>query len=471
VKSIGKSDEPKGPEKNVQKLPKPSSRKKKGKNGKDKAKDDDDFYEVIAQLEAENRNLFEGINLTKIQLLNSNGIDLITSIDKSKIRDYEPVSVIVFRVALDRNGSKEPKMYFFDSDVFDPLMSKELAVRCILKVSGFKVDGESKIDRYWTPSAIGTSNVESLSEAPAAIHQDSADETSLKARLNYRLSREFDEVLDACRRTDMMERAAQLQKKFETWKKSKKPKDKHQLSMDDMWREIIEQNSSKILFFQISSILAIVSEDTLMKSSNLMRFSVYTFIPSSHDMMRVIVDPEIIEGELSKSILNLLLDIGKQKTSSVSYIKILESRPLWITELQEIDLVLNGKDPDRVKGLRAVRYIKVYDSVYESARNLEWIPFGTPLDILNPVGWDQVSASKRILASLMEEDALKALSKHPKNLDSKKPPSGNQLPNISTTQGNNKMTENRYDKIKKPIQADSAQMSTSTPIPSDKPVK
>jgi hypothetical protein len=179
----------KGSKKKTEKKKESASGKKKKKQTTKKDQEDDDEYfnEVLAQYSADNRRKFEGIDLSSIQSMDFNGVDLITSIENAKVSGYQPSDVTSFRVAFDRNGSKEPKMYFFDCSVFGCNISIELGVRCILKVSGVPVDGLSNIDKYWTRSNTGRDMVERDPWVIADMDRVPIDETSLVGKLYARV--------------------------------------------------------------------------------------------------------------------------------------------------------------------------------------------------------------------------------------------------------------------------------------------
>jgi hypothetical protein len=396
------TDELKGPDRKIEKLAKSSRKKKRpNKKGDESEKSEEDgFEEVLAQLESEKRNTFEGVNLLSIQVIESDGVDLITSIENAKIRRYQPPTVITFRVAFDRNGSREPKMYFFDGSIFVPDMSTELAVRCILKVSGVPVDGESNIDRYWTRSGSGTSSsVKKESLIPAAIHRPQTNDTSLEARVIAKLEQVLGEHAATKRRSRRIERYAEITAKFEKWKKSKKTKDK--LTIDDMWIEEIEAKKSRIAGYQVGSVFALVLEDTLREPGYRMRFSIYTLIRPK-DSIRVIVDPAIFEGELSKVIMDLLTSIANMQVPFADLVR--NVRPTWMTELEDVDIAMNGKDADRNTRFRVVTHIGIYDSEYRSSRNLEWTIKGAPVEVIYPPGFDRVAVTERIITDLAKEE-------------------------------------------------------------------
>jgi hypothetical protein len=403
VENIGKTDETKGPAKKVEKIPKSSSRKKKGNNRKDKKKKDDDFEEVIAQFEAQKRkDTFEGIDLTNIKLMDCHGVDLITYLENSEIPDYQPTKVVTFRVAFDRNGSKEPKVYFFDGDGFDADMSAELAVRCILKVSGVKVDGETKIDRYWTPSNRGKSIAEKQSVIPAAINQEPLDESNMEDLIISLVRNDLNEKLTAHSRALQLERGAQIKTKFDIWKTSTINKASQSASINYMWKENIQEKGSKILNLTVSSVQAFVLEDTLTKPGYIMRFLVYNVMKSADELIRVLIDPEIFEGELNREILASLRQNSKKP--------ITEIRPTWIAELRDVDLVLNGKDPNRMSHLRVIHEINLYESLYNFSHILEWVIKGAPRGAINPPGWDQAATTARVLASFMGEETAQLVN-------------------------------------------------------------
>jgi hypothetical protein len=398
----GATDQLKGPDRKIEKLAKSSRKKKRpNKKGEESEKSEEDYFdEVLTQFESEKRNTFEGINLLSIQVIELEGVDLITSIEKSKIHRYQPPAVLTFRVALDRNGSTEPKMYFFDGSIFVGGVSTELAIRCILKVSGIPVDGESNIDRYWTSSGSGTSSsIKKESLFPAAIHGAQMNGTSLEARVRARMFRIREELAAKDSKARSTQRFAEISAKFEKWKKSKKTKEK--LTIDDMWKEEIEAKKSRIVGYQSGSVFALVLEDTLKEAGYRMRFSMYTMIRPT-DSIRVLIDPAIFEGEMSREVLDLLTSIANKQILFAQSVR--NVRPTWVTELEDIDIALNGKEADRNSRFRVVALIGIYESEYHSSRNLEWTVKGAPVHILYPPGWDRVAVTERIIADLAKEE-------------------------------------------------------------------
>jgi hypothetical protein len=170
-----------------------------------------------------------------------------------------------------------------------------------------------------------------------------------------------------------------------------------------------------------------------------MRFPVYTIVQNAHDeILRLLIDPELFEGEFSREIFESL----SQNSKSEMPFSIAKIRPTWIGELQDVDLTLNGKDPDRLNHLGAIRYIHIYKSLYESSQNVEWVINGAPPNILNPPGWDQVSTTNRILANLLQEEADKVANQFKSLLESRLPSSRNQASALGQLPGKTSRMKN-----------------------------
>jgi hypothetical protein len=375
-------------------------KKQTNQNIKNKPYDDDKyFYDACAESDAKDRYKFEGIDLSLIQAIDCDGIDLITSNENSKIRGYQPLSVISFRVTLDRKGTKEPKMYFFDPSVFKSDVSTELAIRCILKVSGVVVDGKSEIDNYWTRSSTGTASVEKQSALPAPTVVKPIDETSLEKKLAILIDKEQEEVMSSHRRALMARRSAETEKRFKEWEKSKKSQD---LTIVDMWKEVIDSQRSKIACYLCGSVIAIILEDTLKKLGSIVRFPMHSFVQdTTGDVYRVIIDPEIFEGINVKPFFEILQGIwdGSDEYSS----SLLKYRPTWADELHDINVIFSGKEVDRIQNLRILHHHAYYG--HAGMFDVEWSLKGTQTEALHPPGWDAGSAAARLHAQLLAEQA------------------------------------------------------------------
>jgi hypothetical protein len=291
-------------------------------------------------------------------------------------------------------------MYLFDGTVFHGNMSTELAIRCILRISGVSVDGKSDIGRYWTPSATGKVSIERTSATPADIMvSEPTYDSELDRILSNRVSQDLEKNLLAHRKEMMTKRSAQIDKQFREWKKSKNNK---QLTLDDMWKDEIEKKKSKFASYSLGSTFVCVLEDTLKKPGPIMRFSVYT-VAIKLGVLRVLIDPEIFEGVMSNELLAVLLGVMKD---NLAFSKTLENfRPTWMDELHDIDLALNGKDLDRNLNFRATNDIFRYGSYHTAAFNVEWAIKGTPKEVFYPPDWDANTVATRIQAEILAEQA------------------------------------------------------------------
>jgi hypothetical protein len=73
-----------------------------------------------------------------------------------------------------------------------------------------------------------------------------------------------------------------------------------------------------------------------------------------------------------------------------------------LDELHDIDLILNGKDADRIKDLKVIEYAMEYDSFHEYGFNCEWSL--NPDAEIHPPGWDEVTVMNRFTEELLAQE-------------------------------------------------------------------
>jgi hypothetical protein len=387
------------------------SGKKKQKGGKSKKhsnkkvqkkKEDEYFNQVMDAHDAKTRYEFEGIDLSSIQVIDFNGFDVITSRTNAQVPDYQPSGATSFRVAFDRNGSKEPKMYFFDGAVFDSNMSTELAIRCILKVSGVSVDGKSDIGRYWTPSTTGKDIVEKISvlPPPIATEPEPSRDASMAEKLQDLVEKDMETHIRIYRESLISQRSAEIERKFLEWKKTNKSQD---LTIYDMWKEEIEKKRSKILGFKVSADFIFVLEDTIKKSAtNIMRFPIYTLINADGDLYRVMIDPEIFEGKQLQPLLSIFMSIYSENKKFADSL-LVNDHQTWLPALIEIHMGLKEKDLNRVEKFEFLQRFDYFKSTL-APFYAEWAMMLVPREAIYPPGWDWNRVTKRYIKELMLEE-------------------------------------------------------------------
>jgi hypothetical protein len=112
------------------------------------------------------------------------------------------------------------------------------------------------------------------------------------------------------------------------------------------------------------------------------------------------IDPEIFEGEFDQAMMLVFVGIYNQNT--IYSESLLQYRPTWLDELHDIDLILNGKDADRVKDLKVIEDVSQYASFHSSAFNFEWSL--NPDAALHLLGWDEERVMKEVTAELLAQE-------------------------------------------------------------------
>jgi len=172
-----------------------------------------------------------------------------------------------------------------------------------------------------------------------------------------------------------------------------------------MWLDEIDKKKSQVLYYKLSSVMVLVSAETLTKPGYVMRLHMYTVFHTDDEGLRVLIDPELYEGEYSHQVFILLSELGSlNKNLSLS---ILDRRPSWMFELQDLNIILNGKDGDRNSNLEAIEYLAFFASGYESSEIIQWVLQGAPEDTLDPPGWDRAAITYKILMQLIKEEEAK----------------------------------------------------------------
>jgi hypothetical protein len=300
---------------------------------------------------------------------------------------------------VDRSGTIEPKLYFFDGSIFKADMSTELAVRCILKVSGVKIDAESNIDRYWTPSDAGTTSVKRINDRPAPAIPVAGGPNTISPELTSKLNAVRKRKLDEHRQAGIKRRVAEIKSKFESWKKGKlldskiKGDSPGELSEDHMWIEEIAAKRSKIANFQVDNVSAFVLEETLEIPSYVMRFLYCCTILPDGTRKIWIIDPKIFEGSLNSKIAALLMDIAKSNKALSD--SLVQTRPSFMNELRDVSIALLGQEPDRLKHVKEIACIDIYPCGGHSI--IEWATTKAPDNIFDPPGWDLRAVIRQLL--------------------------------------------------------------------------
>jgi len=444
--------------------PKPMNPFKKKRNPSSSAADSDAADETyLEELIAENaardaKMTFEGVNLSNVALVvDQEGANIITSIDRAKMKRYEPESVATFKMSFNGGGGGEEtsQIFFFDGEIFGYDLSIELAVRCILVISGKPVDGVSDISEYWTPPCEGSSSkmsvqkqvwgpadTEDMEVGPSGFMGFSAsgiskisDRFQLKAIEMVRA--ELHENMKENMRRMHAERQVQLKGEFEVWKSEKNETNrirrgkqvvssviggggaakkggrrlpigvpaattvmKEPPTIEDMWMEQISASSKKILNFRFGKIHVYVSMDTLTTPSVRMRFYSHNAVHASGSYL-LMIDPAIFEGTIDRERFDRLSLLGSLNESQKKIAT--RSRPTWMKELEDLDKVLHGQALDRLDDLKAIQFVHIYGSGFPGCRVIEWATKDAPPSIFDPPGWNFDEAKERILHELIEE--------------------------------------------------------------------
>jgi len=399
---------------------------------------------------------FEGMLLSNVALVvDEYGANVVTSIERAKMKQYEALSVISIKMNFNSGGGGDEtsEMFFFDNEVFGSDLSIELAVRCILVISGKPVDGVCDISEYWTPpsgssqsskmsvqrNVWGPADTEDMEVSPSGIMGFSGStglskvSNSVQRKVLEMGRSELDERLIANLRKIHAERQAQLKEEFEAWKKEKIEASRQRVkdviaspsetgraakkagrrlpigvpaaigkepTIEVMWMEKIMQSRAKILNFQIGKIIMYVSMETLTTPSVRMRFYSHNTVSSTGRLM-LMIDPAIFEGSVDRERLEQLSLFGllnePQKKLAI------RTRPTWLEELEDLDKAFHGAGLNRLDELNAVQFIHVYGSGYPGCQVIEWATKDAPPSIFDPPGWDFDAVLERILDEMIAE--------------------------------------------------------------------